>query len=351
MIRDPLGISNEMILNKESFLLLSLIDGEEKIDNIKSKFLRNTGIILSDAEIINFIKEMERNYIFLDENFYKKIEEEKRKIEEAPFKEINVRFDPEIIKKEIEKMNFKNGKDLKGIIVPHIDINVALDTYLKSYAFLKDLNKKIFLIFGVPHFYSESVFSVFKKNYKVKEKIIKIEERIIENLKNNFGSEVFNDVIAFKNEHSIEFPVIFLSIIKEDFYIIPSLVSRGNREELKKIAEGIFNSIKNFVDDVFLISSIDLSHVGKKFGDEDIFDTTQIDLKYIEYLKNMENEEAFKFLEENNNFTKIDGVYTNFLFLEILKLLGVKKGELIDYKIYHEEATSSIVSYASIIFK
>lgn len=340
-----------MILNRESFLLLSLLDGEEKIDNIKSKFLRNTGIILSDAEIINFIKEMERNYIFLDENFYKKIEEEKRKMEEIPFKEINVKFDIERIKREIEKIDSKNANDLKGIIVPHIDINVALDTYLKSYAFLKDLDKKIFLIFGVPHFYSERIFSVFKKNYKIGDKIIKVEERIIENLKNNLGFQIFEDTIAFKNEHSIDFPIIFLSLVKEDFYILPSLVSKGSLEDLKEIAERIFDSIKFFIKDIFLISSIDLSHVGGKFGDEDIFDTTQIDFEYIEYLKNIENEEAFKFLEKNNNFTKIDGVYTNFLFLEILKLLGVKKGELIDYKVYHEEVTNSIVSYASIIFK
>ncbi len=351
MIRDPLGISNEMILNRESFLLLSLLDGEEKIENIKSKFLRSTGIILLDAEIINFIKEMERNYIFLDENFYKKIEEEKKKIEEAPFKEINVRFDFERIRKEIEKIDFKDGEDLKGIIVPHIDMNVALDTYLKSYSFIKNLNKRIFLIFGVPHFYSERIFSVFKKNYRIKEKIIKIEEKIMENLENNFGSQIFNDIISFKNEHSIEFPIIFLSVLRDDFYIVPFLVSKESMDELRKIANGIFNSIEPFINDIFLISSVDLSHVGRKFGDEEIFDVTQIDLKYIEHLKNIENDEAFKFLEERNNFTKIDGIYTNFLFLEVLKFMGVKKGEMIDYKIYHEEITSSIVSYTSIIFK
>ncbi|MEO0275795.1 MAG: AmmeMemoRadiSam system protein B [candidate division WOR-3 bacterium] len=351
MIRDPLGISSEMVLNRESFLLLSLIDGEEKIENIKSKFLRNTGIILSDIEIISFIRKMEKNYIFLDENFYKKIEEEKKKIEEMPFKEIDIRFDFEKVKREIEKIDFKNAQELKGIIVPHIDINVAFDTYLKSYSFIKNLNKKIFLIFGVPHFYSESVFSVFKKNCKIGNKIIRIEERIIENLRNTFGSQIFNDVIAFKNEHSVEFPLLFLSALKEDFYVILSLISKGSVDELRKIAEGIFNSIKPFIDDIFLISSIDLSHVGRKFGDPEIFDTTQVDLKYIEHLKNMENEEAFKFLEENNNFTKIDGIYTNFLFLEILKLMGAKKGEIVDYKIYHEEVTSSIVSYTSIIFK
>ena len=55
LIKDPLGISKEMILNRESFLLFSMIDGEEKIEDIKSKFLRNTGIILSNFEIVKLI--------------------------------------------------------------------------------------------------------------------------------------------------------------------------------------------------------------------------------------------------------------------------------------------------------
>jgi len=350
LIKDPLGISKEMILNRESFLLFSMIDGEEKIEDIKSKFLRNTGIILSDFEIINFINEMDKNCIFLNENFLKKIEEEKIKMMEISFKEIKFSFDFEKIKKEIEKNEFKSS-DIKGMMVPHIDINVAFDTYLKSYSYLKNLDKKIFLILGVPHFYSENVFSVFPKNYKFLDKIIEVKEEIIKNFKNKFEFDIFKDIIAFKNEHSVEFPIIFLSLIKENFYIVPSLVSKSEKENLKKIANVIFESLNLFKEDIFLISSVDLSHVGKKFGDENSFDTTEIDLKYIEYLKNFENENAFDFIEKNKNFTKIDGVYTNFLFIELLKLLGAKKGEIVDYKKYYESFTDSIVSYATLIFE
>ena len=351
LIRDSLGISKEMILNRESFILFSMIDGEEKIEDIKSKFLRNTGIILSDFEIINFIKEMDKNYVFLNENFFKKIEEEKIKMMEMPFKEIKFSFDFEKIKNEIDKIEFNFSYDIKGMIVPHIDINVAFDTYLKSYSYLKKLNKRIFLILGVPHFYSENILSIFPKNYKFLDKIIKVEEEIIKNFKNKFELDIFKDIIAFKNEHSIEFPIIFLSLIKENFYIIPCLVSRSEKENLKKIANIIFECINLFKEEIFLISSVDLSHVGKKFGDENSFDTTEIDLKYIEYLKNLENENAFDFIEKNKNFTKIDGVYTNFLFIEILKLFRIEKGEIVDYKKYYESFTDSIVSYATLIFK
>ncbi len=351
LVKDPLGISKEMLLNRESLLLLSLLDGGNSIQDIKTMFLRNTGIILSDSEILNFVQEMDKNYILYNDNFIKRMEFEKEKILSAPYKEINFQLDFEKLKREIEKYKALNEQDIKAIIVPHIDINIGLKTYMKTFSCVKNLNKKIFFIFGVPHSYSESCFSIFPKNYKIGENIVEIQKEIIEGIKNKINFDIFSDVLAYKNEHSVEFPIVFLSLIEKDFYVIPSLVSKSDISLLKSLAENIFEVIAPFKDEILLISSIDLSHVGRKFGDEKSFNTEEIDRKYIEYLKNMENEMAFDFIESKNNFTRIDGLYTNFVFLEILRLMKAGKSEVLDYEVYYEDITDSIVSYASLIFK
>lgn len=351
LIKDPLGISKEMLVNKESLLLLSLLNGRNSIEDIKTMFLRNTGIILSDSEILNFVQKMDKNYILYNDNFIKRMEFEKEKILSVSCKKIGFQFDFAKLKKEIEKCKALNEQNIKAIIVPHIDINIGLKTYTKAFSCIKDLNKKIFFIFGVPHSYAENYFSIFPKDYKIGENIIKIQKEIIEKIKNKIDFDIFSDVLAYKNEHSVEFPIIFLSLIKKDFYVIPSLVSKSDVPLLKNLAENIFEVIAPIKNEILLISSVDLSHVGRKFGDERSFNTEEIDRKYIECLKDMENERGFNFIESKNNFTRIDGLYTNFVFLEILKLMKAGKGEVLDYEMYCEDITDSIVSYASLIFK
>ncbi len=101
LITDPLGISKKMLITREYLLLLSLLDGKNSVQDIKTMFLRNTGIILSDLEILNFVQEMDKNYILYNDNFIKRVELARKKILSIPYKEIKFEFDAEKIKREI----------------------------------------------------------------------------------------------------------------------------------------------------------------------------------------------------------------------------------------------------------
>ncbi len=352
IIRDPLLISKEMFLSRESFLLLSLIDGNNTIRDIKMKFLKMTGILLSDIEIINFIEELDKNFLLFSRRFLGKIEEEKKKMRESNFKEIKTNYDIFDIERIFKEKSKDSKENIKGMIIPHIDINVAFDTYLKVFSYLKNMKERIIFIFGVPHFWYEVPFSIFPKNFKVKDRIIESDIDLIEKINSKFEYDIKGDFFSYKNEHSIDFPIIFLSFLEEKKKVIASLVSENKKENLIKIKEKICEGLKDIKkEDMFFISSVDLSHVGKKFGDEKSYDTEDVDKTYLTYLSDLENEKAFDFLEESRNKTRIDGKNTNFLFLEILKEFGIKKGEIIDYKNYYEELTDSSVTYSFLIFK
>jgi len=352
IIKDPLSISKEMLLSRESFLLLSLIDGNNTINDIKMKFLKITGILLSDIEIISFIEKLDENFILYNERFLKKIEEEKNKIKKSEFKEIKNYYDIHELEKVFNERSQEIREDIKGMIIPHIDIKVALDTYIRAFSYLKNVKEKIIFIFGVPHFWYEIPFSISSKNFKVDNKIIESDFNLIEKINSNFEYDITEDYLSFKNEHSIDFPIILISFLKEKKKVIASLVSENQKENLIKIKEKILKAIKDFKNDIFFISSIDLSHTGKKFGDEKNYDPEEIDKTYLECLVKLKNEEGgFDLLEKNKNKTRIDGKNTNFLFIGILKELGVQKGEIIDYRKYYEKLTDSTVSYSLIVFK
>lgn len=350
IVHDPFSMSKEMFFSRDSFLLLTLIDGKNTLSDIKSKFLEMTGIILSNLEIINFINELDKNYLLYNERFLKRIEEEKGKMKKKEFKEIKIDNRLKELKEFFKKRNLDITKKIKGVIIPHIDIFLAKETYQKFFSFLKNVKEKVIAIFGVPHFWFEIPFSLFPKNFKVDDKIVETEINFVNKIKEKFDYDITSDYFSFKREHSIEFPLIFISFLEEDKKVLTFLVSESNREKLKEKAKKLLEVIREKEDEFFFISSIDLSHVGRKFGDEKCFDPEEVDRKYIDYLLNLENEKGFDFLDKNENMTRIDGKNTNFLFIEMLKGLDIKRGTLIEYKKYYEELTDSIVSYSFIVF-
>ncbi|MEO0151213.1 MAG: AmmeMemoRadiSam system protein B [candidate division WOR-3 bacterium] len=352
IVRDPFGLFEDLFFTPQALYLIGLFDGNRTLDEIKSEFLKATGIVLSDSEIIEFIKQMDNYYLFYNERFINRIEEEREKILKLEYKKLSFFEDITQIKNFIKQNSIEDfQEDIIALIVPHIDIKVAMDTYLKTYSKIKNTKRNIFFIFGVAHSIHLTPFSIFPKNYFT-DRVVKVHNEIINNIRNLFFYDIHFDVLAYKNEHSVEFPILFLDSIFEDFYVIPSIVAYAkNRDELKIIAERIYEAIKEYKDKIIFISSIDLSHVGKKFGDKVYYEPNEVDLKYIDMLLNLKNDEAFEFLEKYQNQTRIDGQFTNYVFLEILKLLGVKEGILIDYKNYYEALTESGVSYCSIYYK
>jgi len=348
---DPFGFFEDLFFTKEALYLISLFDGTRTIDQVKLDFFKATNIMLSDSEILNFINQMDSYYLFYNDRFINRFEEERKKILDLEYKPIEMIENISQVKNFIKQNltdNFEN--DIIALIVPHIDLRIAMDTYLKTYSKVKRTNRKIFIIFGVAHSIHLTPFSIFPKNYFT-DRIVNVNKEIIEKIKNLFGYDIHFDVLAYRNEHSVEFPILFIDSLFEEFSIIPSIVAyANNKEDLKTIAYRLYEVIRNYKDDIFLISSIDLSHVGKKFGDEMYHEPKDIDMEYINYILELENDKAFEFLRNSQNKTRIDGQFTNYVFLEILKLLNVKKAQIIEYKNYYEELTDSGVSYCSISF-
>ncbi len=129
--------------------------------------------------------------------------------------------------------------------------------------------------------------------------------------------------------------------------VLAMIISYGELEFLKNLAENLLRLVEKELDHTLVISSIDLSHVGQKFGDLKSYDPYLRDREYLELLKDLRVEEAFWLLQKDKNRTRIDGQYTNTVFCHFLRQAGIKGGKVFDYEKYYEGETDSIVSYAS----
>jgi len=96
-------------------------------------------------------------------------------------------------------------------------------------------------------------------------------------------------------------------------------------------------------------ASVDLSHVGLKFGDERGIDDLRAqsieaaDRSMLELIRSADAEAFFNHFRPDHNLRNVDAVTAVYVLLHVL---GMARGELIDYQQWREAATDSLVSFA-----
>jgi hypothetical protein len=386
LVSDPYKISNDFIVSPIVVLVLSLLNGNNSLSDIKSTIFRLTGIIPIDDELYNLIKFFEDNLFLLDDKFNNAYKNEIENLRKKGFLRgslMGISY-PEYPAKA-EEFLFNNNIDnnlnideisnqIIALIIPHMDLKVARETYFKAYKLLLNnlVKNKIDIenvfILGVSHYYHKNPISIFPLDFETPFGILKTNKELIEKINNNLrkilGSEyfdLFEDILIYKSEHSIEAQIPYIKLLETKLYenkvnkinkelkVIPMIISYGNIELFDKIIDSFLSEID--INRTIFISSIDLSHVGKKFGDNNSFDPEKFDKKYIELLSNLDINNLFYF----DNISRIDGIFTNTFLVSVLKKISTLNNfeissKLIDYKKYEEKLTDSIVSYCSIVY-
>lgn len=353
LVTDPYGLFKPLVVSQELLLIMALMDGTRSEADIKAEFFKRTGRLLTSEEYREVLKILDENLLLLNWRFESRLKAEReRLIGSGVLKPHHAGeaypLDPEELRRFLDSSLREERKEKPiGILVPHMDMRVALDTYGRVYSKV-DRNPETVIILGVSHYLHQTPFSVCPLDIETPLGRIERDREIIDRLRKEFEYDLFADVLSYRMEHSIEFQAVFVKHLYPEAKVVPAIVSFGNKETLREIAKRIYNAIGD--RDVLIISSVDMSHVGRKFGDLQSYDPSFRDREYIKFLSRLDSDGAFDLLESDNNRTRIDGQFTNFVFTEVLKLLGAKEGKEIDYSIYEERETDSKVSYAGMLF-
>jgi len=353
LLNDPLGVSKPLLVTPELLMVMSLMDGSRDEKDIKAEFFKRTGMLLSSEDLREVVKFLDEKHLLLNERFFKKLEELKssmlRKGVKEPFHagEAYPKEKEELGRFLEESLDRSEKEEPLGILVPHMDMRVAISTYGKVYG---RVNRKpdVVLILGVSHYHHEMPLSVCPLDFETPLGILEVDRKIVEELQKRFDFDLFHDILSYEKEHSVEFQTVFVKCLFPKAKIVPMIISYGDESSLKEMADRISEVIEG--KDILIISSVDMSHVGRKFGDRFSYDPSFRDKEYIKHLERLDSLSACQLLKSDNNRTRIDGQFTNFVFTEILKNLGAKIGKEIDYQIYNEDITDSKVSYAGMTF-
>ncbi len=388
-LRDPSGISTEtLIMSPNVFYLLQFLDGRHSMTDLQAEYTRALGASLPEEQLQSILDNL-NEHLFLDNGHYtnriNKIEKDFLENPLRPAVHAGQSYEAEP-KKLAEQMrtffesptgagtpNSSNGKLLKGLVAPHIDIRAGGACYSHAYkALAESKGADCFVILGTGHAGLSELYSVISKDFATPFGAAKCDHDFIEKLTRNYPKIANSEILPHKLEHVIEFQVVFLKYLYDhiykdgrDFTFVPLLCSfshhaltdsRFSREKdiVEEFSRALKKTISEFGKQVCVISSVDFCHVGMRYGDEFRPDETLIkNMKAFDHnmIKSIENLDANTFCDiiassdDRYRVCGFSSIYT------MLKAMEAEQGQLLDYAKTEVDDQNSIVTFASMSFQ
>jgi Predicted dioxygenase len=339
---------------------LSLMDGSRDIFEIANEYKNITEQEISPTEVLAFVEKLNNWYLLDNENFRKRYSEITEEF--LNFKIRPMVFAGEAYPESAEDLlnmvaSAKRMESLilakpKGVVIPHIDPRRGWEVYLEGLRALYRSSADTFVVFGIAHSYISNPINALIMDIETPLGVLQTDKESLERLNSILDFDLFSDPIAFRNEHSIEFPSVFIKALfpEREIKVLPFIFLADDPEDYEKI-EDFVDALSKVLEgkDFVIIASVDMSHVGVRFGDNGIDEENLrfSDRLFLEILESLEAESLLSWYKMYQNPTRIDALPAVYA---LMKFFGGKaKCKVLSYKISYEEETNSAVSFASAI--
>jgi MEMO1 family protein len=376
MIRDRLGLVKEVrVINPELYRFMAMLDGTRSVRDIQLDMMRQQGgrlIPIEDLERI--LKELETSYL-LDAPRYREMKEQIVKdfcaqtIRHPAHAGLSYPKDSGELERRLDHILAAGQRpqipegNIAALVAPHIDLEAGKQVYSIAYGAIPSAVPERIIILGVGHSMQGEMFSLTTKAFETPLGMVETDHRLVEELLRTDSRCTSSDDFAHKDEHSIEFQVIFLQHVLRDvhFTIVPILcglllgsMDEYSRERYRSMAGDFLRLLADIAGDerTLVVAGVDFSHVGPKFGHDMpasfIINRSEAhDRRLLDSLCEMNADGFWTESKKVNDRYNVCGFSALACLLEILPL---SQGHLLDYGVFKEEATQSAVSFAAVLF-
>lgn len=376
-LRDPLHFSDSALsVSFPAYILMTMMDGEKTLDKICADFNSNFNASISLDDLQGLLTQLDKHFLLVNENFM-----EKRQRFTDDFAAIPVRQaalagqsypkDPQelstLLDGYLERTPPKDTAPF-AIIAPHIDLRVGGESFGAAFSSLRQSTAGTFVILAIGHTLDGDFFACIDKDFETPLGTSPVDREFLSGLEADFGEPIYRHMYAHKDEHSAEFQVLFLQKIfqgQPPRKIVPILLSfpeiieevqhpQYNIARVRKFVEALRKGIQKLNGGACLIAGVDLSHVGRRFGQEDGVDKERLaevetdDRKLLKLVGEGKKKEFVNFMKKKNRANNICGYPALYVLIDLLE---GRNGELLDYRQSVEGENDSMVSFASMVFK
>ena len=376
VIKDRLGLVEEgKGIGPEFYKIMTLLDGNHSLRDIQIEVMRQQGgRLVSMEEIEALLNQLDISYL-LDSPRYREAKKEiisrftAQRVRYCSHAGLSYPEQEEELRRRLEGIltiravpEPPRGK-ITALVAPHIDLEAGKRVYSSAYQALRGVKPERVILLGVGHSMTNSMFSLTEKSFETPLGRVEVDEKSVKELM-KAGTDILSiDDFAHRDEHSIEFQLIFLQQILRDrgFTIVPVLcgslmgsLPAYNRKVYQSKAGDFLGILAEGAKDekTILVAGVDFSHVGPKFGHDMpasfiIGESEKHDRRLIDFLC---TGNADGFWEESEKVQDRYNVCGFSTLACLLETIPPSRGTPLAYEIYREEATESAVSFAAAIF-
>ncbi len=376
MIHDRLGLVEEdRGINPELYKLITMLDGTQSVRDIQLDLMRQQGgRLISIEEVEGLLAKLDSSYL-LDSPRYREARKElifnfsAQKIRYCSHAGISYPSQAEELRSRLESILatqeaplFPHGK-ITALVAPHIDLEAGKRVYSSAYQAIKGVIPEMVIILGVGHSMVKEMFSLTTKSFETPLGRVETDQKVVMELMKIGDNIVSRDDFVHRDEHSIEFQLIFLQHILRDvsFTIVPILCGSligclpdYSREKYQSKGRDFLKILADAAKDegTILIAGVDFSHVGPKFGHDMpasliVDQSERHDRQLLNFLCTMD---ADSFWSESRKIEDKYNVCGFSVLACLLETLSPSHGHLLNYEIFREDATRSAVGFAAAIF-
>ena len=378
LIKDSLGLVQEgKAISLPLYQIMALLDGSNTVRDLQMELMRQRGgILVGKDEVKSLLDELDESFLLNSERFKRardKLVFEFSSEKTRPCSHCGTAYpkDPALLKSKLDEILSSQpalpkpeGKTI-GLICPHIDLSVGYKVYSSAYQMLRHTRPSRVVLLGVGHQMIDDLFSLTDKDFETPLGRVKSEASLIHVLQKVGGDIIAADDFVHRSEHSIEFQVIFLQHLLEkgSFTIIPILcgfmqsnLPDFNRDSYREMAGPFLKELENILidtdEETLLIAGVDFSHIGQKFGHRmpAVHLERQSETHDKSLLESLSKLDADHFWKESIHAEDQFNVCGFPALACMLEVLPQCKGRVLDYQIWHEEASRSAVSFSSVVF-
>ena len=393
VFHDPEGFGGTIVAPYQDLILVALMDGTRTLAEIQAAFRDKMGIEVARTELERIVAQLDGAYLLAGERFEEYRREQAERYLSNPLRPAAhaggaYADDPNELREElagyftaeggpgaVDPNAVPDGRQLCGIVSPHIDPHRGGPGFAWAYKKLVEKSDAdLFVIFGTAHGPMRQMFSVSRKDFDTPLGVLRTDTRFVDRLARHLASSVagrqvdlFEDELAHRHEHSIEFQVVFLQYLlgrKHPFRVVPVLTGPfqdflesntppDESPEVQAFIAGMRAAAAEHPGRVCFISGADLAHIGRRFGDEKLLDEQRLaeqtadDRKLLEAVCRCDCAGFFRHVAEQDDRGRICGLSPMYTMLQVA---NPACGELLKYDQAVEPDGTSCVSFASLAF-